>query len=173
MKIRNVVALGLVLLSFGLLVPGLILPLITIRASFNFMGNTIDVFNQTRSIVQSIKDLHESGNDFVAGLILLFSVLVPLFKGALLGAVALARSPSWRRRLFVFVRGISKWAMADVFAVGVYVAFLAAKASENLDARVGTGFYWFVAYCLVSLAALQFMWVAPANPPSSAGGRAD
>jgi uncharacterized paraquat-inducible protein A len=167
MKVRNIVAVVLVLLSFGLLIPGLIRPLITIRASFNFMGNTIEVFNQTRSIVQSIENLHESGNDFVAGLILLFSVVVPFFKGALLGVAAISRSPLRRYRLYIFVRAISKWAMADVFAVGVYVAFLAGKASENLDARIGVGFYWFVAYCLVSLLALQFMII---SPPSTTGG---
>jgi uncharacterized paraquat-inducible protein A len=49
--------------------------------------------------------------------------------------------------------------MADVFAVGVYVAFLASKAAENFDAEIRIGFYYFVAYCLVSLLALQFMSV--------------
>jgi uncharacterized paraquat-inducible protein A len=164
MKVRNVIALILVLLSFVMLIPGLIRPLITIRATFDFMGNTLEVFNQTRSILQSIRDLHDSGNDFVAGLILLFSVLVPFIKGALLGVVALVRHPVGRYRVFAFVRSISKWAMADVFAVGVYVAYLAGKASENLDAQLGSGFFWFVGYCLVSLLALQFMTVP--SPPS-------
>lgn len=168
MKVRNVAAFVLVLLSFALLIPGLIQPLITIRASFDFMGNSIEVFNQTRSILQSIKDLHESGNDFVAGLILLFSVIVPFIKGAVLGVAAIAPSPVWRYRLFVFVRAISKWAMADVFAVGVYVAFLAGKASENLDAKIGSGFYWFVGYCLVSLLAIQFMIISPPERPTGA-----
>lgn len=161
MKSRNIIALILVLLSFAFLFPGLTRPLITIRATFVFMGNTIEVFNQTRSILQSVRNLHESGNDFVAGLILLFSVLVPFIKGALLGVAAITRNAIRRERLNAFVRAISKWAMADVFAVGVYVAFLAGKASENLDAELGSGFYWFVAYCLVSLLALQFMVTAP------------
>jgi uncharacterized paraquat-inducible protein A len=159
MKTRNLISLILVLLSFVLLIPGLVWPLITIRASFVFVGNTMEIFNQTRSIVQSIKDLHESGNDFVAGLILLFSIVVPFVKGALLGVVALVKNPVLRYRIFAFVRSISKWAMADVFAMGVYVAFLAAKAAENFDAEIRVGFYYFVAYCLVSLLALQFMSV--------------
>jgi uncharacterized paraquat-inducible protein A len=159
MKIRNVIALVLVLLSFVLLIPGLVWPLITIRASFTFMGNTMEVFNQTRSIVQSIKDLHESDNDFVAALILLFSVIVPFVKGALLAVVALLRKPVPRYRIFAFVRSISKWAMADVFAMGVYVAYLASKAAQALDAEIRVGFYYFVAYCVVSLLALQFMSV--------------
>ena len=159
MKTRNLISLILVLLSFVLLIPGLAWPLITIRASFVFLGNTMEIYNQTRSILQSIKDLHESNNDFVAGLILLFSVVVPFAKGVLLAAVALIKKPALRYRIFTFVRSISKWAMADVFAVGVYVAFLASKAAENFDAEIRIGFYYFVAYCLVSLLALQFMSV--------------
>jgi uncharacterized paraquat-inducible protein A len=157
MKVRNIIAVALVLLSFALLVPGLIRPLLTLSVSFDFMGNTIEVYNQTRSILQSIQELHASGNDFVAGLILLFSVIVPLGKGVLLALVGLVQNTTARWRLYAFVRSISKWAMADVFAVGVYVAFLASKAAENFDAQLQTGFYYFAAYCLVSLLALQFM----------------
>ena len=167
MKPRNIVALLLVLLSFVLLVPGLTWPLVTISASVTFMGRTIEIFQQTRTILESIRELHRSGNDFVAGLVLLFGVIVPLVKGVLLGVVAFWRNPVWRWRVFVFVRSISKWAMADVFAMGVYVAYLAGKASENLDAEVRVGFYYFVAYCLVSLAALQFMSVP--RPAQAAG----
>lgn len=170
MKTRNVIALILVLLSFALLIPGLAWPLITIRASFVFMGNTMEIFSQTRSILQSIEDLHESNNDFVAALILLFSVIVPFVKGVLLGAVALVKNPAVRYRIYAFVRSISKWAMADVFAMGVYVAFLASEAAKNFDAEIGVGFYYFVAYCLVSLLALQFISVPrPAEAPVADG----
>ena len=33
---------------------------------------------------------------------------------------------------------MSKWAMADVFAVGVFIAFMAGNALDNLDAKHGT-----------------------------------
>jgi len=168
MKTRNIIALVLVLLSFVLLIPGLTWPLITIRASFVFMGNTIEIFNQTRSILQSIKDLHESNNDFVAALILLFSVIVPFVKGAMLGVASLVKDSTRRYQLYAFVRSISKWAMADVFAMGVWVAYLASKAADNFDAEIRVGFYFFVAYCLVSLLALQFMSVPHPRNASAA-----
>jgi paraquat-inducible protein A len=167
MKPRNLVAFLLVLLSYGLLVPGLTWPLLTIRASVSFMGRTIDLFEQTRSILQSIRELHETGNDFVAGLVLLFGVVVPVVKGALLAFAALSRNAAWRYRAFAFVRSISKWAMADVFAMGIFVAYLAGKAAENLDAQIRVGFYYFVAYCVVSLLALQVMSVP--RPPQGDG----
>jgi hypothetical protein len=54
--------------------------------------------------------------------------------------------------------------MADVFAVALFIAYLAAAASQttpgafqvvNFTATFGPGFYWFAAYCLVSLAQQQ------------------
>ena len=167
MKGRNLIALALVLVSFGLVIPGLTRPLITITASIGFRGTTLNLFEETRSIIQTIRNLHESGNDFVAGLILLFSVVVPFAKGVLLGVILLIKSPSARYRIFGFVRDISKWAMADVFVVGVYVAFLSAKATDNLDAQLHGGFYFFVAYCLVSLLALQLMKVVDPREPAA------
>ena len=163
MKPRNIIAVILILLSFVVLIPGLTGDLITISASLTMMGNKLDLFKQTRSILQTIRTLHESGNDFVAGLILLFSVIVPFVKGALLMVVLFLRPSVARQRVFAFVRNISKWAMADVFVVGVFVAYLTAEATDPMDAVLGPGFYYFVAYCLISLLALQFMTVETAD----------
>ena len=161
MRVRNIIAVVLTILSFVILVPGLIKPTITISASVEWFGQQQEIFRETRSIIRIIRSLHESGNDFVAGLILLFSVVVPFVKGVLLGIVAIMNNPASRYRIYRFVRDISKWAMADVFVVGVYLAFLSAKATDNLDAELHVGFYLFTAYCLVALVALQFMVVDP------------
>lgn len=153
---RNIVAVVLVLVSLVVVVPGLIQPIITLSA--NMMGR--QVFAETRSILQTVKDLHDSGNDLVAGMILFFSVLVPFIKAVLLGVVGLLKpTVPVRYRLFAFVRGISKWAMADVFVVGVYIAYLSAKATDALDAQLHEGFYYFTAYCLISLLSVQVMHV--------------
>jgi uncharacterized paraquat-inducible protein A len=152
---RNIFATVLVVTSLFLVVPGLTLPLITIKASI--LGQ--EIFAETRSILQTVKNLHESGDDFVAGLILFFSVLVPFIKVAMLAVVAITKNPSTRYRVFAFVRGISKWAMADVFVVGVFIAYLSAKATDALDADLHVGFYYFAAYCLVSLLSIEIMRV--------------
>ena len=153
---RNIIAVILVVISLVVVVPGLIQPIITLSA--NMMGR--QVFAETRSILQTVKDLHESGNDLVAGMILFFSVLVPFIKAVLLGVVGLLKpTVPVRYRLFAFVRGISKWAMADVFVVGVYIAYLSAKATDALDAQLHEGFYYFTAYCLISLLSVQVIHV--------------
>ena len=160
---RNIAAVVLVLVSLVLVVPGVIQPIITLSA--DMMGR--QVFAQTRSILQTVKDLHSSGNYTVAGMILFFSVMVPFIKAVLLGVVGLLKpTRPARYRIFAFVRGISKWAMADVFVVGVYIAYLSAKATDALDAQLHEGFYYFAAYCLISLLSVQVMQV---DRPASGG----
>ena len=154
---NNRIALALILLSFTLLVPGLVKPLLTIDASIEFMGLKRDLFTETRSILQTVRNLHQSGNDFVAGLILLFSVIVPFAKGICLLVVLALKDQAKRLKIHKFIDTISKWSMADVFLVGVYVAYLSAKATDNLDATIHEGFYFFTAYCLVSISSLHFM----------------
>ena len=61
--------------------------------------------------------------------------------------------------MYLAVRSLSKWAMADVFAVGVFIAMLAARGTDNLDGIPGPGFYYFAAYCLVSNLAFQVLEV--------------
>ena len=73
-----------------------------------------------------------------------------------------------RRRILQFVEAIAKWSMADVFVVALFIAYLAAQASQAppgdpnvpppllaFTATFGPGFYWFAGYCLFSLAAQQ------------------
>jgi uncharacterized paraquat-inducible protein A len=97
-------------------------------------------------------------------LILFFSVTVPFLKALALVIILTLRDPAKRYRLYLMVRSLSKWAMADVFAVGVFIAMLAAQGSDNLDGVAGPGFYFFAAYCLVSNLAFQLLTVPePAN----------
>lgn len=156
---QNVIAIGLTLISLGLLWPGLTAPVLTITASIDILGQSREVFRQSQSIVESVKTLYQGGNVFVAGLILLFSITIPFIKVALLAVVVSARDLATRRRVLRWVKSISKWAMADVFVVGVFIAFLAAKGTDNLDAVAERGFYYFAAYCLVSNLAFTFLSV--------------
>jgi paraquat-inducible protein A len=158
---RNAVAIGLTVVSIGLLIPGLTQPVLTIVASISMMGVTQELFRQTQSVLEAVRTLHDSGNDFVAGLILFFSVTVPFLKALALVVILMLRNPATRYRLYLMVRSLSKWAMADVFAVGVFIAMLAARGSDNLEGTPGPGFYYFAAYCLVSNLAFQLLLIPP------------
>jgi paraquat-inducible protein A len=161
---RNAVAIGLTVVSIGLLIPGLTQPVLTIVASISMMGVTQELFRQTQSVLEAVRTLHDSGNDFVAGLILFFSVTVPFLKALALVIILMLRTPATRYRLYLMVRSLSKWAMADVFAVGVFIAMLAARGSDNLEGTPGPGFYYFAAYCLVSNLAFQLLFIPPPPP---------
>jgi paraquat-inducible protein A len=163
---RNQIASLLTLVSLGCLIPGLTKPVLTISASISLLGNTREIFRETQSILESVRNLNDSGNTIVAVLILLFSILIPFIKAILVGVVLTARSATTQHRLARFVRAISKWSMADVFAVGTFIAFLAANALDNLNAEVGEGFYYFVAYCLLSNLAFQFVETKPVTAPA-------
>lgn len=140
-----------------------------ITASLQKSVNEVTVYEQTRSIVGSVKQLYKVGSPVPATLILLFSVIVPLGKGALVAWAAFMADGTRRRRTLVFVESIAKWSMADVFVVALFIAYLAAQATQTptgssaaappliaFTAHFGQGFYWFAAYCLFSLASQQF-----------------
>jgi hypothetical protein len=129
----------------------------------------VEVYEQTRSIIGSVRRLYEVGSPVPATLILLFSVVVPLGKAALVAWAMFVRSARQRLRTLAFVETIAKWSMADVFVVALFIAYLAAQASATpttgpdaappliaFTARFGAGFYWFAAYCVFSLASQQF-----------------
>jgi len=55
------------------------------------------------------------------------------------------------------VSAIGKWSMADVFVVGVFLAYLATASEESISAEVFDGFYYFTAYCIISILGIQIM----------------
>ena len=158
MGTRNWIALLLLFVSLGVLYPGLTEPILHLEISIKlpFMDKQT-LFEQTQSILQSIETLHKNDNTFVAFLILLFSVMVPVIKAIILLVTFGLKNTVWRYRFYLFVRSIGKWSMADVFVVGVFIAFLATKSTAGLEAALHPGFYWFLAYCMISLLSLQFM----------------
>ena len=143
----------------------------------------VQVYEQTRSIIGAVRRLYEVGSPIPATLILLFSVIVPLGKAALVAGAMFMASPGWRHRTLRFVEAIAKWSMADVFVVAILIAYLAVQASTTpttgpdagpallaFTAGFGPGFYWFAAYCLFSLASQQItVRLAASVEPVAAG----
>lgn len=132
-------------------------------------ASEIEVYRQTRSIVGSVRHLYAVNSWMAASLILLFSVVVPFTKAALAGWAVHHRDAAVRRRTLGIVETIAKWSMADVFAVALFITYLAAQASQmpaspdapppilTFQADFGAGFYWFAAYCVFSLAVQQWL----------------
>ena len=139
-----------------------------ITAALRSNMTEVEVYHQTRSIVGSVRNLYEVGSPVPATLILLFSVIVPVTKATLVAWACFLASSERRHRTLRFVVAIAKWSMADVFVVALFIAYLAAQATQTppgdpgaaplvvFTAQFGAGFYWFAAYCLFSLASQQY-----------------
>jgi paraquat-inducible protein A len=154
-----------------------------ISASLQKSVAEVEVYTQTRSIVGAVRRLYEVGSPIPATLILLFSVIVPFGKAALVVGAMFMAKPQSRQRTLWFVETIAKWSMADVFVVAILIAYLAAQASTApttgpeaapallaFTATFGPGFYWFAAYCLFSLASQQLTARLAANTGPVASG---
>lgn len=118
------------------------------------------VYVQTQTIIVTIQYLFANGGYLAGFFLMVFSVAVPLGK-IILFFISLHCRPKLRQGLLHCVNVIGKWSMADVFVVAIYTAYLGARSSVGVgqpvhfETEFGPGFYWFAAYCVVSLAAQQ------------------
>ena len=148
---RNTASFILLLISFLLLYFGVTQPMMTISAEY--AGQ--EVFKYKQSILEAVDTLYEGGYLLVSFLILFFSVMIPVFKGVVILWVFFFGEVEKKTSAHNFIFRIGRWSMADVFAVGVFIAYLGSKASNMLDASLEVGFYYFTGYCIVSLLSLQ------------------
>jgi len=148
----------LVLVSLACLFPGLTEPMMSIEISTSLpLVGEIELYSQTQSIWSGIVTLAEKGYLLVAFLIFLFSVAVPILKLLCIAFILLFDSSKYNQRLHQIILIIGKWSMADVFVVGIFIAFLAGEAKPDIQAAIHSGFYWFLAYCLISITCGQLL----------------
>lgn len=130
------------------------------------VSGSIEAFDKTRSIIGTAQELYTNGHLPVALLIVVFSVVVPLIKALLLLSLLAPLSAKARSAMIWTSNAISKWSMADVFVIAIFVAYLAAnglKESRGLvdfQASLGNGFWFFLGYCLVSILGTQVLSAA-------------
>jgi uncharacterized paraquat-inducible protein A len=126
---------------------------------FDQIEGQLQAYSSTRSMWGTVQELARTGNVIVAFLIVFFSLVIPVFKLLLQALTLLIASPNFRRQLLWLNAHLSKWSMSDVFVMGLLVAFMAGRASDQvgdlltMNAVLEPGFYYFLAYCLFSIAA--------------------
>jgi len=151
--VRHLFGVSSVFLFIGLLAPILT---VVVREEVALLGRVVLQY-ESKGIITTIHKLFVVGNYFVAALLLLFSVILPVLK-IFLSLVALGVSAPSAHRLSVnLIKGIGRWSMTDVFVVGVLLAFLTADTAQLTDATLGPGLYFFSGYGLLSIAAGQMM----------------
>lgn len=140
------------------LLVGLLAPILTVVAheEIALLGRVVLQY-ESKGIITTIHKLYLVKSYFLATLLLIFSVLLPVLK-ILFSLIALELEHSRARRASVtMIKIIGRWSMTDVFLVAVLLAFLTADTSQLTDATLGPGLYFFAGYGLLSIAAGQLM----------------
>jgi paraquat-inducible protein A len=164
---KRTLGIILLLLSLVFLILGLYYPFMTIKIEVDmgsqggFLGGLIggsiaDQFNKTTSynIIQAMKMLFEHKQYFVGVLIGLFAVLLPILKTIMSFVFLLNKNKNTNLKLYNFMGIIGKFAMADVFCVGVFVAFLYTRFNQSLKADIEIGYYYFTIYVILNIISL-------------------
>lgn len=168
------------LIAILLFIPGIFLPMFFLQmdVSANISGPalTSQLINKELSLLTTIKELWQNDRLLVSALIFVFSICIPLLKACLVAWSYFKRNTQIERKIINFIGAIGKWSMADVFVVAIFLAVLSTNHSETANEQtlsimgfklnllissetlssVGHGFYFFTAYCIVSLIGTQF-----------------
>jgi paraquat-inducible protein A len=127
------------------LVFGLTLPVVKLTRLY--------FWTDTHSLLSIILALYYDGELFLAGIILTFSVIFPVFK--LLYIVAcgtLFTDHSLRRRRWLKrIEWLGKWSMLDVLVLALLIFY--AKSTSLADATALPGIYYFAASVVLTMIA--------------------
>ena len=138
--------LGLLTLSAaGMLVLGITLPAIQLTKLY--------WWTDRHSILSAIAALEMDKEYFLAGLIGLFSVVIPACKLTYLLAVSTLapRRPANRERTLERLESLGKWSMMDVLVLALMVFYV--NASSLADATALPGIYCYAASVFLTMAA--------------------
>ena len=163
------------LLALCLFVPGIVLPMFALKMEMtaNVSGSSLSsqFVDKELSLITTIQELFQDDRIFVGLLILIFSICIPVFKTLLVSFAFWKRDTTAEHKIIKFIASIGKWSMADVFVIAIFLAVLSTNHADTSDIKqivlfafkinihissetlsmVGEGFYYFTAYCLVSL----------------------
>jgi len=180
--LRRSSTLVLLLFCAVLLIGGVLTPMIEVEAkisrlSLTFLGEPIVfseqvLYYQSKSVLEVFHVLITQGRPdmwIVGVLVLMFSIIFPTLK-ILTGACCLYKPDLLRKNRVArfFVLESSKWSMADVMALAIFMAFVAfngliantmgglQETGANLaiptdSSKLLPGYYLFIGFCMASL----------------------
>ncbi len=151
---RHTVPLLLLLAAvcFGL---GISLPIVRFQKLY--------FFNDTPSLINLFSGLWVEGNWIIAFAVMIFSVLFPVLKLAIVFITAFAPETNFAKSPITQWAGVlSKWSMMDVLLVALVI--FAAKSSGLADAFAQPGL-WFYATSAISGAVAAGLLKRNATPP--------
>jgi len=152
------VGYSLISISTVSLILGLITPILSIEASKELpvIGETVLQF-QSKGILSSISALIEHDNLWIALLLLLFSVIVPIAKTVTVFLTLFARSHHISIKGLHLSKNMGKWSMADVFVIAIIVVFFSTEQEVLTKAEIQSGLWFLATYVVTSLVGTQLV----------------
>ncbi|HID96920.1 MAG TPA: paraquat-inducible protein A [Thermodesulfobacteriaceae bacterium] len=142
--------LALTITGLILFAPANLLPLLTMEA----IG-----IEDSGSIVESFLGLYEKGYYFVAVMVMLTSLVIPLIKLGLLLNVTLClrlrRYPEWLPWAFRTYLNLDEWGMLEVYMIGILVTII--KMYHMAHIHYDLGFYCFIGLLISTLGSSAAM----------------
>jgi hypothetical protein len=152
--------LGYAMLTVGIvaLAVGLTTPILSVEVSKTLpvLGETVLQF-QSKGILTTITGLWSNGNLWLALLLTLFSVVLPLLKTGVAWLTLFSRTHHLSLRGLHLSHHLGRWSMADVFVVAVLVAFFSNNGGGLTQAEVQAGLWFFALYVVLSLSGSQLI----------------
>lgn len=140
-KIEKVILLMLLMLASGLLIKGLITPMMTISKFI--------VFDNSFSIVSGITELLNNQQYVLFIVIGLFSIVIPIIKILILFILLALKNPenNTLKKLLHLMHEYGRWAMLDVMVVAILIVTV--KLGALVSVQVHSGLYIFGAAVLL------------------------
>lgn len=170
---------AMTVIAVACFVPGIVMPMFVLNmdmaVALSGAGFSSGIINKELSILATVSELWREQRYLVSILIFVFSVIIPLVKTTLVTCVYFMQQSATQKNAIAIVAAIGKWSMADVFVVAVFLAILSTNHAQTKEmhelaffgmkiafemstqtmSNVGQGFYFFVAYCVLSLLGSQ------------------
>jgi paraquat-inducible protein A len=129
---------------------GIFLPFVTVLKQFAIFG--IPLFRETNtvSMVTGILSLLSDGQWLLFFILLLFSIIFPVLKLAILYPICCDRGDESNvKKQLKFLAFTGKWSMLDVVVIGILVVTL--KLGDMVEVKIHSGIYFFTASVLLSM----------------------
>lgn len=125
------ILLGLLILSTGLLVAGLVLPMMTITR--------LVMFSNSFSVVSAVLELAEKGQILLFVIVAGFSIVMPVLKILILYKLVLNRENNSRaiNKLLHLMHEYGRWAMLDVMVVAILIVAVKLGAVASVEVHSG------------------------------------
>ena len=138
----------LIIISFFMLLAGLLLPLMNVQKMVFWQNNY--------SVITGVLSLWHQGQRLLAAVVFFFSLVFPILKLIALAIIwLLPLADQQRQRVLHWLGMLGKWSMLDVFAVAILIVLVKLGPLARVEPQ--SGVYAFAAAILLSMITTMYV----------------